>query len=214
MFVHHVKVYQDESGYRRVVTHSVQLIVGRGEAIARFLQRWPGSRAIDLTGGWQAIPLEDDLYELIAAAYADVVKPDALDMAPAGLMEALAEATSPGAVLAYVETEYFGGTGGQSAVAFAAGRQVFAPARSKGASGPINSALRAIGVERTGSQDEFDTIGLGARRTMDDYSPEGPRRMRRAAETPAGGRAKGAPLWVVIVIIVLAIAMGVGVAGG
>jgi hypothetical protein len=196
------------------VTHSVHLIVGRGEAIARFLKRWPGSRAVDLTGGWQAIPLEDELYELIGAAYAGLAKPDALDMAPAGLMEALAEASSPGAMLAYVETEYFGGTGGQSAVAFADGRQVFAPARSKGASGPINSALRAIGVERIGAQDEFDTIGLGARRTMEDYSLEGPRRQRGAVEAPARGRARGAPLWVVIVIIVLAIAMGVGVAGG
>jgi hypothetical protein len=196
------------------VTHSVQLIVGRGEVIARFRQRWPGSRAVDLAGGWQAIPLEDELYELIAAAYAGLAKPDALDMAPAGLMEALAEASSPGAMLAYVETEYFGGTGGQSAVAFADGRQVFAPARSKGASGPINGALRAIGVQRIGSQDEFDTIGLGARRTMDDYSAEGPRRQRGAATAPADGKAKGAPLWVVIVIIVLAIATGVGVLGG
>ncbi|HEV7689848.1 MAG TPA: hypothetical protein VGO52_03455 [Hyphomonadaceae bacterium] len=192
------------------MTHSVQLIIGRGEAIARFLQRWPGSRAVDLTGGWQAIPLEDGLYELIAAAYAGLAKPDALDMAPPGLMEALAEASSPGAMLAYVETEYFGGTGSQSAVAFVDGRQVFAPARSKGAGGPINGALRAIGVQRMGSDDEFDTIGLGARRTMEDYALEGPRRQRGVAEAPARDKARGAPLWVVLMIIVLAIAMGVG----
>jgi hypothetical protein len=192
------------------VTHSVHLIVGRGEAIARFLQRWPGSRAVDLAGGWQAIPLEDDLYELIGATYAGLSKPDALDMAPAGLIEALAEASSPGAMLAYVETEYFGGTGGQSAVAFADGQPVFGPARSKGASGPINGALRVIGVQRMGSQDEFDTIGLGARRTMEDYSPEGPRRQRGGATAPARSAPRSAPLWVVIVIFILAIAMGVG----
>ena len=165
-------------------------------------------------GGWQVIPLADDLYELIAAAYAGLAKPDALDMAPAGLMEALAEASTPGAMLAYVETEYFGGTGGQSAVAFADGRQVFAPARSKGASGPINGPFALSASSASDRRTSSTRMRLGARRAMDDYSPEGPRRVRRAAEAPAGGRTKGAPLWVVIVIIVLAIAMGVGVVGG
>src|SRR5262249_2336447 len=119
---------------------------------------------VALQGGWQAIPVEESLWELLNAAYPGAGAPDAFDMAPAGLMEALAEATRPDGALAYIETNYFGGTGGQSAVAFADGRRVLAPERQRSGFGPVNSALRAIGVERAASQDEFETIALDARR--------------------------------------------------
>ena len=73
--------------------HSVRLVIGRGDAVAAFLRAWPGSRAVDLQGGWQAIPVEDALYDAIAARYPDAVRHDALDFAPSGLDTALAEAT-------------------------------------------------------------------------------------------------------------------------
>lgn len=189
--------------------HSVHLIIGRGEAVAAFLRRWPGSRAVDLLGGWQAIPVDDGLCTAIEAAAPGAARPPELDVSPFGLDQALAEATETGGGLAYIETEYFGGTGGQSAIAFVDGQEVMAAQRSRGGGGPINQALRRIGVKR-GEDDEFDTIGLGERRSMTDYEPEGPVRLRGVPAAVAAKRAaRGLPGWVVAVVIAGAIVGGV-----
>lgn len=188
--------------------HSVQLIIGKGLGVQAFLRSWSMARAVELRGGWQAIPMSDDLLGEIEGQAAGAQRSAELDMAPAGLERAMADATLEGGALAYVETEYFGGTGGQSAMAFANGREVMAPQRSRG--GAINEALRGIGLLREAGKDEFDTIGLGERRSMDDYSPEGPVRLRGAAAAEANAEpARGLPVWVVALVIAGAIGLGV-----
>lgn len=193
-----------------VVGHSVHLIIAKGAAVSAFLRQWPDARAVELHHGWQAIPVDEALYLAIEARYPGAIRPSGLDASPLGLSEALAEATAKGGGLAYVETEYFGGMGAQAATAFADGREVVAPQSAKGA-GPINQALRRIGVTLTESNDEFDTIGLGERRTMTDYEPEGPVRLRgAAASTPT--EQPGLPMWVVMIVIAAAVGFGVIVA--
>ena len=78
----------------------------------------------------------------------------------------------------YIETDYFGGVGAQSAGVFQDGqlRSVFVsdgstldtdipyPERLK--EEPINQVLRTIGVERKKNLDEFDTLCLGNYRHM------------------------------------------------
>ena len=193
--------------------HSVQLIIGRGQAVVSFLRQWPGARAVDLRGGWQAIPVDEPLYDAIEAKHPGAARPSGLDVSPLGLSEALAEATATGGGLAYVETEYFGGTGGQSATAFVDGQQVMAPQTARGGAGPINQALRRIGVERTAADDEFDTIGLGQRRSMDDYEPEGLVRLRgQPAEAVVASEQPGLPMWLVMIVIAGAVGLGIMVA--
>lgn len=191
--------------------HSVHLVIGRGEAVAAFLRQWPGSRAVELTGGWSAIPVDDATHAAIEAGAPGAVRPPELDVSPLGLDLALGAATEAGGALAYVETEYFGGTGGQSAMAFVDGHEAMAPQRSRGGGGTINQALRAIGVRREGDKDEFDVIGLGERRSMEDYTPEGPVRLRpRQNALPEKGR--GLPVWLVGLLVVGFIAAGVAAA--
>jgi hypothetical protein len=193
--------------------HSVQLIVGRGAAVQAFLRQWPGARALELREGWQAIPVEDALYAAIEAKAPGASRPPELDASPLGLHQALAGATEGGGGLAYVETEYFGGTGGQSAMAFADGREAMAPQRARGGGGAINQALRAIGVKRSVADDEFDTVGLGERRSMDDYGPDGPRRLQGQREDEAQVTPKsGLPVWVVLLVVAIAIGGGMFVA--
>lgn len=193
--------------------HSVQLIVGRGAAVQAFLRQWPGARAVELRGGWQAIPVEEPVYAAIEAKAPGATRPPELDVSPLGLDQALAGATEAGGGLAYVETEYFGGTGGQSAMAFVDGREAMAPQRARGGGGAINQALRAIGVKRSDAHDEFDTIGLGERRAMEDYGPDGPRRFQRQREDEAQPEPKqGLPIWLVLLVVALAIGGGVWIA--
>lgn len=187
--------------------HSVHLIIGKGAAVSHFLSQWPAARAVDLREGWQAIPVDEALYAAIEARHPGAVRPSGLDVSPLGLSEALAAATAKGGGLAYVETEYFGGTGGQSATAFIDGREVVSPQSAK-AAGPINQALRRIGVTRTDAKDEFDTIGLGERRTMTDYEAEGPVRLRAEA-APAEPTHAFVPMWVVMLVIAAAVSVAI-----
>ena len=68
--------------------------------------------------------------------------------------------------VAYIETEYFGGVGGQGAAVYS-GRQVIMEPEW-GESGSINRALKLIGVSRRLLGDRFSALGLEAYRSNDD----------------------------------------------
>lgn len=59
---------------------------------------------------------------------------------------------------AYVEAEFFGGTGTQASVTFENGSKISGPKVSLKA---INIALQFLGVSKSPSLDEFDSLGLG-----------------------------------------------------
>jgi hypothetical protein len=87
--------------------------------------------------------------------------------------------------LAYVETDYFGGDGGQAAVAWSGGEVVFGPLRTMDRpeggkfvptpllEGAINRAVRHLGVERGDARDEFDALGLGRHRSNEAWLADG-----------------------------------------
>ena len=80
------------------------------------------------------------------------------------LTEALAtraRAASRAGVIAYAETDYFGGVGSQHAVVWKGGEVV--------ASGSINGALAEFGVEAVNGVDAFDRVGLGEYRDDDRF---------------------------------------------
>ena len=76
----------------------------------------------------------------------------------------------PGTV-AYLHSEFFGGSGFQAAVAWRGGEVVWGPSFTATAAEPghvvtgpddlaVNACLRWLGVRRDGHLDEFDTVGL------------------------------------------------------
>jgi hypothetical protein len=70
------------------------------------------------------------------------------------------------APIAYVEAEFFGGSGGQAAAAWTAQQIVWGPLVEEHA---INEALQRIGVHRA-TGDEFDTLGLSRFRFTDQWT--------------------------------------------
>lgn len=68
--------------------------------------------------------------------------------------------------LAYIETEYFGGVGGQGAAVYS-GREVMMEPEWRD-SGSINRALKRIGVKRRLLGDRFSALGLDEYRSNDD----------------------------------------------
>ena len=64
--------------------------------------------------------------------------------------------------VAFVEAEYFSGSGSQKATVWHRGEVVAAEAT-------INEALRLLGVTREGDMDEFDSAGLGRHRRTERW---------------------------------------------
>lgn len=80
---------------------------------------------------------------------------------------------SEGRTLVYVETDYFGGAGGQGSAVFRNERIRFGPEFTKGTGGAINDALAWLDViVRPGHADAFETIGLNAGRRNDEFPPQ------------------------------------------
>ena len=75
-----------------------------------------------------------------------------------------------GKTIAKIETDYFGGSGEQSAKLYVDGvkkydeSDVFDYSKT-----PINDVLKMMGVVKKTGMDEFDTIGLGKFRTNQDF---------------------------------------------
>ena len=75
--------------------------------------------------------------------------------------------------LAYIEAEFFGGTGEQGAALFRQGElewlSKFAPIGNVIPVTPISEVLQRLGVSRGKFADEFDALQLGRHRNMEDW---------------------------------------------
>lgn len=74
--------------------------------------------------------------------------------------------------VAYVETEYFAGEGFERAADWRDGATVLGPMDGAGA---INRALRFLGVVAEPGREEFDIVGLGRHRTLEEWLAEAAR---------------------------------------
>jgi hypothetical protein len=92
---------------------------------------------------------------------------------PAGFDRVLATWSTTGPI-GYLEAEIFGGVGNQRSALWAGGELTFGPVvvddeqpwPDKGS--PISQTLVRLGVDRAGSIDEFDAVGLGEHRHIED----------------------------------------------
>ncbi len=151
--------------------------------IAAFVAKPPAAAALSRALGdapvfrlkhadFLVVPIGDDAFEAIEVAQGTSELTGDFWRLTANLAEVGRECSVHGPV-AYVETDYFGGLGGQGAAAWIAGKPVLAPTIDE--IGPINVALRAIGLAPAAGLDEFDTLGLGLVRgldAIDERTPE------------------------------------------
>jgi len=74
--------------------------------------------------------------------------------------------------IAYIEAEFFGGIGYQSAILWEDGKAILGPFLAQNLplpEMPINRVLREMGVIASDQIDEFDTLGLGIHRETDKW---------------------------------------------
>ncbi|MEV4611661.1 hypothetical protein AB0K43_03530 [Kitasatospora sp. NPDC049258] len=136
----------------------------------------PVARVVRLEQGLALIPMTERLHTALH-------QPAGAGQAgfsyfPGGLGRRL-EAWSQSAPIAYLEAAYFGGEGSQSAAVWIDGRIALGPLQlgedgpNPAEGTPISRALRRLGAQGGPGLDEFETVGLGRRRHMEDWIAAG-----------------------------------------
>lgn len=154
--------------------HVVRLFAGPMLALMRVRVLLPHANVYALTPVplLRVLPLDEDDYDALHASYGTG---EWLETGPRLTSTDLdfGKEVSRGTWLAYLETNYFGSIGGQSAVlwrdgAVAIGPVAVAPGSSRPpALMPINAVLRGAGVIAAAGRDEFETVGLDRWRSND-----------------------------------------------
>lgn len=150
-----------------VVVYSLCALLGRTNDLEPKPRSFENARCVRLGGALSMVPLSEALVgELERATIAVGVRElDTFEFLSAGV-EAWAQALSVDTAIAYVETEYFGGEGFERAGVWSEGRLALGPLDGAGS---INTALRALGVQPAPGIEEFELVGLGRYRSLEEW---------------------------------------------
>jgi hypothetical protein len=149
--------------------HDVTALIAESEALKAAVHRFRSARPCPLVQGFSLLPITDDFAKELAIqqAQAKPRSPKPIETVSDGVY-GLALDISHRCPVAYVSTFYFGGQGGQDALAWDKGQLTFSPSMpgydQAWPNSPISQALRAIGVVADAGLDAFDTVGLGRHR--------------------------------------------------
>ena len=142
--------------------HCVRAIIGAHKDIQRIENDWFAAKEIKLPQGYGMIflinALLDDIGELLESAN----EPSDPETVTSCLLQEYSFHTK----LAYIETDYFGGTGTRSGILYENGNISIPLCSGKGA---VNILLRELGVWREVNKDEFDSLNLGIYRRIDKW---------------------------------------------
>jgi hypothetical protein len=139
--------------------HCIQAIVTSSRNAEAMCATYPCLVRVDTLPAIAILPVEEEFYDAVTQARPSR-RADGFMLLTAEFQEFL-RGQSKNDRVAYIETDYFGGNGGQGAVVYADGEVLMPPQWSAG--GRINRALKHLGVRRAFFRDRFATIHL------DDY---------------------------------------------
>ena len=148
--------------------HAIQALLIRETAAYLVADALPHTRAISVGQGIRLVPITDATFDALRERLPDLQDPPETEFWKlSGPVSFVAQQLSHHGPVAYVETEYFGGTGEQAATVWDLGIVRMPPTKAE--SGPISSALRMMGVQAEPTRDEFDTADLGRNRSNEDW---------------------------------------------
>lgn len=157
------------------MSHHIQVIIGKEEIINDFKSRWIHAYKLPLKQGFALIPLTDDLLDDITELMDNgKEKPYPPFYQLNASLDELLKSESHKRQLAYLETEYFGGSGFQLAILYENQSVGLGPLKTEtiwneklmsyekvpNEKNAINQVLERIGVRQIGEKDEFDSMEL------------------------------------------------------
>lgn len=143
--------------------HCIKAIIAPLSTAATISRDWPELPRLERDNGFVVFPVSAVLIDAYIAP--DVTPTETGDefMLLTNGFRSMLRTLSRNGLLAYVETEYFGGIGGQGALVCRDGIEIMPPTWNQ--SGTINDALRLIGMKCGYFVDEFEIIGFGLARS-------------------------------------------------
>ena len=136
--------------------------IGKSQTLKANALQFQSARIVLLKQDVAMIPLTHELHQEIDVGHAIEGFSEL-----SSEIEEWAQQLSAAGIVAYIEAEFFGGDGGQSAVAWNAGHRVLDPMFEQHS---INEVLKLIGVRKNDAHDEFDAIGLGKHRDTNQWT--------------------------------------------
>lgn len=149
--------------------HNIQAIITSTATADLICHRYPMLPRRNTAVGFAIIPINSDFFDVVTHSSRSEPFEDFLWLT-SDFQDFLRDLSHLGD-LAYVETEYFGGAGGQGGVVFSGGEVRMAP--EWGESDVINRALQQVGVRAGIMRDRFSILGLDQVRSNDDIDPCG-----------------------------------------
>lgn len=150
----------------------LQAVVATHPVLSNLVGATEQAHIVPLGQQLSLLPMTDALFDAVTVANA--ARPNGFWKMPAGFDRALAACSTNGP-LAYLEADYFGGTGSQNAQTWDGGHVVLGPLHLvenqpfPADGSPVSQALRRLGVDKGRHHDEFDAIGLGRHRDTNDW---------------------------------------------
>ncbi len=114
-------------------------------------------QGVELLQGITLLPLTDEFVDGLPSSFG-VASVEGSFWKLNAAVETLLQRFSRSGRVAYVEVDYFGGSGTQTAAVWHEGIVVFGPVCTEGR-GAVNEALQFLGVVRENALDEFDALG-------------------------------------------------------
>jgi hypothetical protein len=145
------------------VGYDLQAVIGGSELLASAVRDIPAARLAPLVQDLSLMPITAEFFDAVTDGSGSEFP--GFWRLPGGFGAVLASWSEQGPV-AYVEAEYFGGVGEQSAVVWDRASIVLGPltwpeGQPRPAAGsPISQALRLLGVVAAPGGDEFDAAGM------------------------------------------------------
>ncbi|HEU0101447.1 MAG TPA: hypothetical protein VFR07_03935 [Mycobacteriales bacterium] len=161
----------DQGRYQLAAIVADRAVLGAGVADQ------PQAHVVELAQGKAMVPVTTALITAVAASGTAVVPPETgFWLLSPGVLQLLEDVSRAGP-LAYLEADYVGYDGRQTAAVWEAGQLTDGPYilnRSepfpRAGGGPIGAALRRLGVVAAGRRDEFVVLGLGQQRSTEDWA--------------------------------------------
>ena len=142
-------------------------ILTDGTISSKITDKYSEAKKINLCDELYLLPMTDELFDEINC-FTKSQSIGRFELFNDQIKSLLIELSEYG-YIAYIEAEYFGGQGGQSSVVFMDRSLVYFSEYSKNA---INNTLKLFEVKRIRDLDEFDSVGLGRHRYVEDWVEE------------------------------------------
>jgi hypothetical protein len=150
------------------MSYYLQALICKSQSMENKVKSFSSEYRIHLAQGFTMIVVTKELCEEVAAKYfCDENEPYKEFTMLSSSLAKWAKELSNLTPVAYLEAEYFGGVGAQSAIVWDKSNLTLGPL--SGEAGPINKALQFLGAQAVGVQDEFDSIGLGRNRSTENW---------------------------------------------